>query len=705
MKALRIFLNYAIFSSSILLIFLLVFESYLFIPNIVKWIGHWHPVILHFPIVMILVVIIQFWRKDQYFEYYLGFTTFITFLTSITGLLLSFESGEKGDLISTHQWLGISVAFILGIWYWFSAYVQQKRTFAIGANSVLVILIITTGHFGGMITHGEQFLSLNSEKEIELVKLPDDPNIYAQFIQPILDRKCVACHNQNKSKGKLLLTNYEQLMRGGESGQLIDPENIDQSLILRRINLPLEAEEHMPPKEEPQLTKEEMLLLADWIQAGSGKDLNFTDLDISMESYSIIQKTMNEQRTTQWEGLSAISDDEINDISSNYISIFRLYQKSNALQVIMYPHKEFKPGDVKKLKSIADNIVELSLNGLSLSEEDMGMVGQMTNLEKLDLGRTNVEDGALVKLQSLQKLNELKIYDSNLNENSANDLKMLASLEKVFAYNSGWPDEELSQLANNNPGVAIITEVEQANDFKSVLPSPMIKEKVHFFKEPFKLSLEHPLKGIDIFYTLDGKLPDQNDMKYSDGIDILNDTKIIYFASKEGWQSSPIDSFKIFKAGSAPDDFSLEFAPNEKYQGTGPSMLFDLKKGPLTHNDSSWMAYRNNSFILECKWNSPRKIHEITLSTFVNTFSYIFPPEYIEVVGGVDPANMELLFRLDPVKQTEDRGASFDYHKCAIDAPLISYLKIKVQPFLQIPVWHQGKGERGWFFIDEVLIN
>jgi hypothetical protein len=144
-----------------------------------------------------------------------------------------------------------------------------------------------------------------------------------------------------------LLTNYEQLMRGGESGQLIDPENIDQSLILRRINLPLEAEEHMPPKEEPQLTKEEMLLLADWIQAGSGKDLNFTDLDISMESYSIIQKTMNEQRTTQWEGLSAISDDEINDISSNYISIFRLYQKSNALQVIMYPHKEFKPGDVK----------------------------------------------------------------------------------------------------------------------------------------------------------------------------------------------------------------------------------------------------------------------------------------------------------------------------------------------------------------------
>jgi len=705
MKALRNFLNYAIFSSSILLIFLLVFESYLFIPNIVKWIGHWHPVILHFPIVMILVVIIQFWRKDQYLEYYLGFTTFITFLTSITGLLLSFESGEKGDLISTHQWLGISVAFILGMWYWFSAYLQQKRTLAIVANSVLVILMITTGHFGGMITHGEQFLSLNSEKEIELVKLPDDPNIYAQFIQPILDRKCVACHNQNKSKGKLLLTNYEQLMRGGESGQLIDPENIDQSLILRRINLPLESEEHMPPKEEPQLTKEEMLLLADWIQAGSGKDLNFTDLDISMESYSIIQKTMNEQRTTQWEGLSAISDDEINDISSNYISIFRLYQKSNALQVIMYPHKEFKPGDVKKLKSIADNIVELSLNGLSLSEEDMGMVGQMTNLEKLDLGRTNVEDGALVKLQSLQKLTELKIYDSNLNGNSANDLKMLASLEKVFAYNSGWPDEELNQLANNNPGVAIITEVEQANDFKSVLPPPMIKEKVHFFKEPFKLSLEHPLKGIDIFYTLDGKLPDQNDMKYSDGIDILNDTKIIYFASKEGWQSSPIDSFKTFQAGGIPDDFTLEFAPNEKYQGTGPSMLFDLKKGPLTHTDSSWMAFRNNSFILECKCNSPRKIHEITLSAFVNTFSYIFPPEYIEVVGGVDPANMELLFRLDPVKQTDDRGASFDYHKCAIDAPLISCLKIKVQPLLQIPVWHQGKGERGWFFIDEVLIN
>jgi hypothetical protein len=34
--------------------------------------------------------------------------------------------------------------------------------------------------------------------------------------------------------------------------------------------------------------------------------------------------------------------------------------------------RNLKPGDVKKLKSIADNIVELSLNGLSLSEERYG---------------------------------------------------------------------------------------------------------------------------------------------------------------------------------------------------------------------------------------------------------------------------------------------------------------------------------------------
>ena len=120
LKVIKNFFDFGIYSLAILLAFFLVFERYLELPFLVSWLGHWHPLILHFPIVMILVTIVQYWRNDPGFSWYLSLTTILTLVSAITGLLLSFEGGTKGDLILTHQWLGVSVAFLMTSWYWFS---------------------------------------------------------------------------------------------------------------------------------------------------------------------------------------------------------------------------------------------------------------------------------------------------------------------------------------------------------------------------------------------------------------------------------------------------------------------------------------------------------------------------------------------------------------------------------------------------------
>ena len=170
----------------------------------------------------------------------------------------------------------MSVTFILGIWYWASGNLEKNKKVIIGMNGGLVILIILTGHFGGMITHGEQFLTFGSERKVEMVQLPEDPNIYQHFVQPILDRKCVSCHNQNKSKGKLKLTNYQELIIGGESGALFDTNKFDQSLLLKKITSPIDSEGHMPPREKPQLTDEEIILLTERIPRGAEDNFLFS---------------------------------------------------------------------------------------------------------------------------------------------------------------------------------------------------------------------------------------------------------------------------------------------------------------------------------------------------------------------------------------------------------------------------------------------
>jgi hypothetical protein len=142
----------------------------------------------------------------MYFDWFLSSTTIFTFLTAITGFLLSMEGESKGDLILVHQWLGISVSFILGIWYWINQFSSRKIISPVILQGILVVLILVTGHYGGMVTHGKDFLAISQKKDQSFALIPDNPIIYEHIIHPILEAKCLSCHNPNKSKGELILS-------------------------------------------------------------------------------------------------------------------------------------------------------------------------------------------------------------------------------------------------------------------------------------------------------------------------------------------------------------------------------------------------------------------------------------------------------------------------------------------------------------------
>lgn len=35
----------------------------------------------------------------------------------------------------------------------------------------------------------------------------------------------------------------------------------------------------------------------------------------------------------------------------------------------------------------------------------------------------------------------------------------------------------------------------------------------------------------------------------------------------------------------------------------------------------------------------------------------------------------------------------------------LRYLKLIANPVAKLPAWHRGKGDKGWFFVDEVIVN
>lgn len=96
----------------------------------------------------------------------------------------------------------------------------------------------------------------------------DEQVDFARDIQPLLARRCYACHGPDDAEGGLRLNSREGALAVLESGEhAIVPGNADESSLLIRI-----AEEdeslRMPPEGKP-LTDEEQALLRSWIENGA----------------------------------------------------------------------------------------------------------------------------------------------------------------------------------------------------------------------------------------------------------------------------------------------------------------------------------------------------------------------------------------------------------------------------------------------------
>ena len=86
---------------------------------------------------------------------------------------------------------------------------------------------------------------------------------YYNEVQPIFDANCIDCHTGNFPSGGLNLTDYENLMEGGNSGAVIIPEDYESSLLWQRLD-----SGEMPVGGDP-LSQADIDLIANWITQGA----------------------------------------------------------------------------------------------------------------------------------------------------------------------------------------------------------------------------------------------------------------------------------------------------------------------------------------------------------------------------------------------------------------------------------------------------
>lgn len=93
-------------------------------------------------------------------------------------------------------------------------------------------------------------------------------------VAPILVKRCLECHQQPDVAGGLNLTTRKGLLRGGESGAVIDSKKIEESILVQRV-----VDGEMPPEQHGRsrrLPESEIDVLRRWVRAGAEWPTNRT---------------------------------------------------------------------------------------------------------------------------------------------------------------------------------------------------------------------------------------------------------------------------------------------------------------------------------------------------------------------------------------------------------------------------------------------
>jgi WD40 repeat protein len=115
--------------------------------------------------------------------------------------------------------------------------------------------------------------SAQEKKDSKLEAIPEvkldrkDPVLYEKEVEPIFANKCFVCHSGKEINGKLDMSSYEKLMKGGKKGPAIVAGKSAESYLYKLCSR--QQKPVMPPKEETPLTPPELALIKLWIDQGA----------------------------------------------------------------------------------------------------------------------------------------------------------------------------------------------------------------------------------------------------------------------------------------------------------------------------------------------------------------------------------------------------------------------------------------------------
>ena len=435
--------------------------------DITTLIGHLHPVVVHLPIgfiaLAILFELLSYFKKFEELKIAIPITLLVGFITAVLscifGYLLSIGGEYEFSKINNHKIAGITLAVASGLLF-ISTTTVVKKLFSIprlifSSLCVVVLLImIYTGHQGGSLTHGSDYLSIKLINE-PIRKKPisvAEALLFEDIVQPILIQRCGQCHREGKMKGQFSVQTLETLLKGGKTRAAIVAGSLNKSELFNRITLDPSNEKYMPADGKTPLTKVEIEIIQWWIEKGMAtKGKKIAELKVSPEiqskiavvlgignSIAVSETAITENSKINPE-IPAISNTALIDSLRNKgINVRLMLHQPVMLDITIPPGMNASLNTIKPiLQSIAKNVIWLNLSDNGLTDNDLDFLSGMTNLEKLRLEKNPITDKIVPQLSGLKHLEAVNLNETNVSEAGIEKLRQVPGIKRVYQWKEG----------------------------------------------------------------------------------------------------------------------------------------------------------------------------------------------------------------------------------------------------------------------------
>lgn len=439
-----------------------------------EYIGHWHPLLIHFPIgILLMAIALQFYqfisKKDFKTSISILVLTGSIFsgISCLAGWLLASSGDYNDEVVFFHRWSGIATFLLATISYFWIQY----RTFISG---ILLILIIFTGHYGSILTYGEGYFlkpkldstDIVTAKNRRLVKIEKSPGDaptyfypYEDQIVPILKTKCYSCHSVQKKKGGLRLDSEFFIRKGGKNGPVLIAGNLFKSHLYTNLVLPEDDDLHMPPIGKKQLTLMEIQVIEKWISSGAPFGEVEQKMELNLTGSSVVNTELPKLIESIPENsidLAPFSPSEfniLNHLKDAKISIVYSGSKNQWIDLNFVNVKSEFNTLLNLVKPIKTHVNQLKLN--NLTPIDFSLIRDFSNVKILHVGQTNLQDSDVEFLKDLDQLEQLNLYGTKITDVGLMKLAQFPSLKVLYLWDTKVSESGVSEFKKMRPHLKI----------------------------------------------------------------------------------------------------------------------------------------------------------------------------------------------------------------------------------------------------------